>query len=66
MGNTFPLCFASLKAYELWRASWKCPQSHCHDCLPTYQLRMTKLRRCEHPETMFTIDHDGGVVGNCA
>lgn len=64
MANTFPLCFSSPKLYALWRSSWRCPDSHCHDCLPSYQLRMKKLGRCEHPEAMFTIEADGGVVGH--
>lgn len=66
MANIFPLCFSSLEQYERWRKSFQCPRSHCHDCLPAYQLRMKKQRRCEHPETMFTLDEEGGVVGHRA
>lgn len=64
--DTFPLCFASAADFELWRAV---PYrqlrgcSVCTDCLPQYQLRMKKLGRCEHPETMFTLTEDGEIIG---
>ena len=58
-----PLCFATAKDFERWRSSYNptCV-SHCRDCTPAYQLRMKKQRRCEHPETMFTVEDDG-IVG---
>ena len=41
------------------------PRAHpvCRDCTPSYQLRMKRQGRCEHPETMFAVDRDGAVVG---
>ena len=63
----FPRCFDSLAQYELWRRSKNLSKkeqcSHCADCLPSYQLRMKKLGRCENPKQMFTFDEEGGVVG---
>lgn len=63
-----PLCF-SPRIFELWRRSPvgsqdKRRDSPCTDCMPSYQLRMKKCGRCEHPEVMFTIDADGAVVGH--
>lgn len=58
-----PNCFPSLLDFERWKNSLGAECGHCHDCMPTYQLRMKKLRRCEHPEIMFTIDEDRGIVG---
>jgi hypothetical protein len=58
-----PLCFFSPADFERWRESRPRCESHCKDCLPAYQLRMKKLQRCEHPEVMFTLDDEGGVVG---
>lgn len=65
MVKAVPLCFTP-RLFELWDSAppaVRCA-SHCTDCLPAYQLRMKKLRRCEHPEVMFTIDADGAVVGH--
>lgn len=62
----FPLCFHSPADFKRWKDSRVAAVSRtdcvCVDCLPAYQLRMKKLKRCEHPEVMFTVD-DGGVVG---
>lgn len=66
-----PPCFSTVRFYENWRAmllkcshtEQKSVRGHCRDCLPTYQLRMKKAGRCIHPETMFTVDQDGSVVG---
>lgn len=66
MDKVHPLCF-SPRIFDLWEkanrssTSAAC-RSHCRDCMPSYQLRMKKLKRCEHPETMFIVE-DGGVVG---
>lgn len=64
--STFPLCFTSLELYELWRSTRVSATAKtecvCVDCLPSYQLRMKKTGRCEHPETMFTIDEVEGIV----
>lgn len=58
-----PACFPSLLDFERWAKSFGAKDcGFCHDCLPSYQLRMKKLRRCEHPEIMFSIGEDG-VVG---
>lgn len=63
--DTHPLCFGSLADFERWRKSFQAGSSgHCADCLPSYQLRMKKLGRCEHPDTMFSFDEDGGIVGH--
>ena len=63
-----PLCFASPKMFGLWlttesRLGVKPCDSPCVDCTPSYQTRMKKQRRCAHPETMFSVDKDGGVYG---
>lgn len=64
-----PLCFRTVADFERWQRSLAhCGgadkrASHCRDCLPAYQLRMKKLGRCEHPETMFTLDEMEGIVG---
>lgn len=64
MDRLFPICFASARDFERWRTSAGARDcGHCHDCTPTYQLRMKKQRRCEHPEVMFSVDVDGGVHG---
>lgn len=63
MPEVFPLCFRSLSDYERWRKSFGASCSHCRDCLPGFQLRMKKVQRCEHPEVMFTMDEESGVVG---
>jgi hypothetical protein len=61
---TFPLCFRSLADFERWRKSFGANDcGHCRDCLPEFQLRMKKLGRCEHPETMFTFSVEEGIVG---
>ena len=66
---TAPLCFVEPWLYELWAGSRVpndkagCQAGHCTDCTPTYQLRMRKVGRCEHPETQFSVDRDGGVFG---
>lgn len=60
-----PMCFWSQRQFALWSASnevQKPCESPCADCLPTFQLRMKKLGRCEHPETMFDFDQDA-IVG---
>lgn len=65
MSKVVPLCF-SPKIFNLWEQvppTVRCTD-HCVDCMPSYQLRMKKLGRCEHPETMFAIDADGGIVGH--
>ena len=63
---TFPLCFATAEDFARWRGSFEAKRvAHCRDCTPSFQLRMKKLNRCEHPETMFTFEEDG-VVGLCA
>lgn len=62
-----PPCFTP-KVWRLWeQANNSVPKgtrcaSHCRDCLPSYQLRMKKQRRCEHPETMFSFEEEG-IVG---
>jgi hypothetical protein len=65
MPKTVPLCFFP-RIFELWEGSSipsaRTRPSHCEDCTPSYQLRMKKAGRCEHPDVMFTIE-DGGVVG---
>jgi hypothetical protein len=65
---TFPLCFRSMQDFERWRNSKNIVkrEPHCRDCLPSYQLRMKKLGRCEHPNTSFSFDEDGGIVGLAA
>lgn len=63
-----PLCFTA-RVWTLWeQANNSIPKasrcaSHCHDCLPSYQLRMKKQRRCEHPEVMFSVDGEGAIHG---
>jgi hypothetical protein len=63
-----PACFSTVRFYENWRAMLPRCNTHeradpiCRDCMPTYQLRMKSLGRCAHPETMFTVGQDGGVV----
>lgn len=66
---TAPLCFASPRLFELWlMADMALPRQQrcenvCRDCMPSYQMRMRKQGRCGHPETVFSVDRDGGVVG---
>lgn len=61
-----PLCFVDPAIWRLWSRS-SVPSEHacppCKDCTPTYQHRMKKRGLCEHPETQFSIDNDGGVYG---
>lgn len=63
-----PACFTA-RIWLLWEESNNAipkgarTASHCHDCLPSYQLRMKKQRRCEHPEVMFSLDSDGAIHG---
>lgn len=58
-----PLCFKSLEDFERWRKSFQAGLDFCRDCLPSYQLRMKKAGRCEHPEVMFSFDEEDGIVG---
>jgi len=64
-----PLCFVSPRMFDLWtKADRSVPEktrceNPCRDCQPSYQLRMKKLKRCAHPETMFAVDQEGGVYG---
>lgn len=69
MADAMPMCFWSQRQFALWKAADshvprgnRCNGDQCHDCLPTFQLRMKRLGRCEHPETMFTFGHEG-VIG---
>lgn len=62
-----PACF-SPRIFKLWeQANTSIPkgtrcESHCRDCMPSYQLRMKRAGRCEHPEVMFAFEEDG-IVG---
>ena len=64
-----PRCFSTLHIYLKWidarRMGPANERTHpvCRDCTPSYQLRMKRQGRCEHPETMFAVDRDGAVVG---
>lgn len=63
-----PLCFVPPAMYQLWLSSGftdaaECPAGVCTDCLPSYQLRMKKLGRCEHPETRFRMSAAGALFG---
>lgn len=54
--------------FQLWLSSGytdqaECPAGVCTDCLPSYQLRMKKIGRCEHPETMFRMSSAGALFG---
>lgn len=65
VSKVIPLCF-SPRIYELWEGAPVGSQDRrcgniCTDCLPSYQLRMKKVGKCEHPETMFTFED--GIVG---
>jgi hypothetical protein len=69
VSEAVPLCFTERWIYELWKNSeakvppqMRC-RNHCTDCTPTYQLRARKAGKCEHPETMFALDRQGGVYG---
>lgn len=61
----WPLCTAP-EVYKLWKeATLRALPIYgfCEDCLPEYQSRMIRERRCEHPETIFEEDDDGFVCG---
>lgn len=62
------MCFWSQRQFALWSASnnhiaekSRC-SSACVDCLPSFQVRMKRAGRCEHPETMFAFNEDS-IVG---
>jgi hypothetical protein len=70
MPGVAPLCFFP-RIFEIWESTPVAAQDRarctpCTDCMPSYQLRMKKLGRCEYPNTMFSFDEDGGVVGHRA
>lgn len=68
---TAPLCFSSPRVFELWlRADMSLPlanrcENFCTDCLPSYKVQMKREGRCEHPETVFDIEREGGLFGRC-
>lgn len=62
-----PACFAQ-KDWDNWRApiggvQLRRPSSFCEDCTPEYQAQMLAVKRCEHPETIFSRDADGFISG---
>lgn len=66
---TAPLCFASPRLFELWlKADTALPEAQrcqnvCRDCLPSYKVRMKREGRCQHPETVFDLESEGGIFG---
>lgn len=66
MMSNYPKCFDSHEQFVLWRqaARHASPgQSFiCADCLPEYQAKMIKQKRCVKPLTYF-IRQDGELVG---
>lgn len=67
--SAIPLCFVTPRMFELWtRSDQEQPLAQrcdnpCRDCTPGYQIRMKRVRRCSHPETMFAFDEEGAVYG---
>lgn len=64
--SAMPLCFVDPRTFRLWAGSAgakECGSGPCADCQPSYQLRMKKMGRCDHPETMFGVNGEGGVYG---
>lgn len=68
--SAVPLCFVPAGMYALWRKAdeslpvdGRAASSVCTDCLPSYQFRMKKLGRCQHPETRFRVSQDGAFFG---
>jgi len=59
-----PDCFSSRLEYLDWvhtARMHKPAEGHeyCEDCLPDYQAKMIRARRCQYPGTTF-IDHGEG------
>lgn len=67
MPKVAPLCFFP-RIFELWDSAPAAVRVRdcCVDCMPSYQLRMKKLGRCEHPNTSFSFDEEGGILGHRA
>lgn len=55
-------CFPSAWHLAAWREKAGERLAPCVDCLPEYQARMVRLRRCRHPEAVF-VEEDGELVG---
>jgi hypothetical protein len=69
---TAPLCFHSPEQMNRWYAAAARASDadtlkrgdYCVDCTPEYQQEMLQQGRCAHPETTFTEDDDGFVIGS--
>ena len=65
---TKPRCFDSEEQWQAWRelaAVTKVPSKHghCHDCTPAFHTEMLLQERCDHPNVVFIMAKDEGLVG---